>query len=93
MPVVTPPPDTPITNVDEPKEDRQDETSVEVGVGSLRKTISKGLCVCVFTSVPKSNVFKKQGAEGSQLWPLPTKLHTADQENVPASWHDLDAAA
>ena len=39
----------------------------------------------MFTSVPKSNVFKKQGAEGSQLWPLPTKLHTADQENVPAS--------
>ena len=41
----------------------------------------------------KPRKVRKQGAEGSQLWPVPTKLHTEDQENVPASWHDLDAAA
>ena len=33
--------------------------------------------------------FQQQGAEGSQSWPRPTKLHTVDQENVPARWAGL----
>ena len=49
-------------------------------VQNFRSDKTTGVCVCVSNSVPKSDHFQeKQGAEGSQLWPLPT--------------HDLDAAA
>ena len=49
----------------------------------------KAMCVCqalfLRVKIMLLDYRSQQGAEGSQLWPLPTKLHTADQENVPAS--------